>query len=151
MYRRGHHFMEWRIDYPGYAAEILSRRFVELEIESTETMKLKNGLTLEFLDRSKKIVGDRWLVSFAARVEMVVSPNYLEGQDVSEDTLNDIKMLTGEKASYHYNNERNFIDDEKKDAVFKELKESFLDTNLKYLSTPGFPIKLILSKVGNKP
>ena len=120
-------------------------------VESSETMELKNGLTLEVLDRSRKIAGDRWLVSFAARVEIEVSPDALADQDVSEDTLKDISRLAGEKACYHYQDERNFVAGENKDATFKELKERFLDTNLRYLSSPVFPTKLILSKLRDKP
>lgn len=120
-------------------------------VESSETMELKNGLTLEFLDRSRKIAGDRWLVSFAARVEIEVSPDALAGEDVPQDTLRNISRLTGKTVCYRYKNERNFVPGEEKDAAFKELKERFLDTNLRYLSSPGFPIKLILNKTGSIP
>ena len=42
--------------------------------------------------------------------------------------------------------DRNFFDEKEKDKVFKYLKEQFLNTNLGYLSSPGFPCKLILRK-----
>jgi hypothetical protein len=118
-----------------------------LENELTDTIELENGLTLEIRDRSKQIAGDRWFVSFVARVEIEVSPELFEGDEISENQIKDIQALAGEKASYQYENQRNFIDDTEKEKVSKKLKEDFLDTNLKYLSSPGFPKKLILSKI----
>jgi hypothetical protein len=118
-----------------------------LENELTDTIELENGLTLEILDRSKKIAGDRWFVSFVARVEIEVRPELFEGDEISENQIRGIQALAGEKASYQYENQRNFIDDTEKEKVSKKLKAHFLDTNLKYLSSPGFPKKLILSKL----
>ncbi len=112
----------------------------------TEKIKLDNGLTLEIKDRSKPIAGDRWYVAFTARVEIEVNPELFEEDDISEDQIRDIQVVAGETAAYIYENERNFIDKNKKGSVFRELKERFLETNLKYLSRPEFPKKLMLSK-----
>ena len=118
-----------------------------LENELTDTIELENGLTLEIRDCSKQIAGDRWFVSFAARVEIEVRPELFEGDEISEDQIKGIQALAGEKASYRYENQRNFIDDTEKEKVSRKLKEDFLNTNLKYLSSPNFPKKLILSKL----
>ena len=115
--------------------------------ELTDTIELSNGLTLEILDRSKQIAGDRWFVSFVASVEIEVRPELFEGDEISETQMKGIQALAGEKASYQYENQRNFIDDTEKETVSRKLKEDFLDTNLKYLSSPEFPKKLILSKL----
>jgi len=118
-----------------------------LENESNDKIELSNGLTLELLDRSRKIAGDRWVVSFAARVEIDVNPGSLVGDEFSEDQLKGIQALAGEKACYNYETQRNFVADTKKDEILNELRERFLDTNLEYLSSPVFPKKLILSKL----
>ncbi len=118
-----------------------------MENELNDKIALGNGLILELLDRSRKIAGDRWLVSFAARVEINVNPEYLAGDDLSEDQINGIKALAGEKACYNFENQKNFVADIEKDAILKEFREGFLDTNLEYLSSPAFPKKLILSKL----
>lgn len=110
-------------------------------------MELSNGLTLELLDRSRQIAGDRWLVSFAARVEIEVKPENLEGQEISENQIKAIQALAGETAQYNYENQRNFVAEGEKEKVLKEMKERFLDANLKYLSGPELPKKLILSKL----
>ncbi len=113
----------------------------------TEEIELDNGLILKIQNRSKKIAGDRWFVAFTACVEIDVNPELFKGDDISEEQIKGIQALAGETATYTYENERNFIDANKKDSVFQELKESFFDSNLKYLSMPEFPKKLMLSKV----
>ena len=113
----------------------------------TVTIELENGLTLKILDRSKQIAGDRWLVSFAARVETEVRPELFQGEGISENQIRGIKALAGETACYQYQDERNFVSEAEKDRVLNALKERFLDTNLKYLSSPDFPKKLMLSKI----
>jgi hypothetical protein len=113
----------------------------------TDTIELGNGLTLEILDRSKQIAGDRWLVSIAARVETEVRPELFEGEEISERKIKGIQALAGETACYQYEDQRNFVDEAEKDIVIKMLKKRFLDTNLKYLSSPGFPKKLMLHKL----
>ncbi len=118
-----------------------------MENEFNDKIKLSNGLILELLDRSRRIAGDRWFVSFAARIEVDVNPEYLAGDDLSEDQIKGIEALAGEKAFYNYENQRNFVEDTEKDEMLKDFREHFLDTNLKYLSSPVFPKKLILSKL----
>lgn len=113
----------------------------------TDTIELGNGLILEILDRSKQIAGDRWFVSLVARVETEVRPELFEGDEISEDQIRGIRALAGETSCYQYEDQRNFVDETEKDRVLKALKERFLDTNLKYLSCPDFPKKLILSKL----
>lgn len=115
--------------------------------ELNDKIELSNGLILELLDRSRRIAGDRWVVSFAARVEIDVKPEYLAGDDLSEDQIKGIQALAGEKACYNYENQKNFVADTEKDAILKEFREGFLDTNLEYLSSPVFPKKLILRKL----
>jgi len=83
-----------------------------------DKIKLENGLTLEFYDRSRPVASDRWLVSFIARV--------------------------GDKVTYRHEKTRNFIAETEKDQVFDGLKERFLAASLAYLSNPDFPRKLIL-------
>ena len=113
----------------------------------TDTIELGNGLILEILDSSKQIAGDRWFVSIVARVETDVRPELFEGEAISESQIKGIQALAGEKVSYQYKIQRNFVDETEKESVLNALKEQFLDTNLKYLSSPDFPKKLMLSKL----
>jgi len=109
-----------------------------------EKIRLDNGLTLELYDRSRPVAGDRWLVSFVARLEVELKREFSEGPGTPDVSFEDIREAVGDKTHYHHEKTRNFIAETEKDEVFKGLKERFLDANLVYLSSPDFPLKLIL-------
>jgi hypothetical protein len=109
-----------------------------------DKIKLENGLTLELCDRSRRVAGDRWLVSFIAHLEVGVRPEYFEGQHSPNLPFDDVRATVGDKATYRHEKTRNFIAETKKDEVFEGLKERFLAASLTYLSSPDFPRKLIL-------
>lgn len=109
-----------------------------------DEIKLENGLTLELYDRSKRVAGDRWLVSFVACIEVEVRQEYFEGQHAPDLPFDDVRAAVGDKATYRHEKTRNFIAETMKDEVFEGLKERFLAASLTYLSSPDFPRKLIL-------
>jgi len=111
-----------------------------------ERMRLDNGLVLELYDSSKPVAGDRWMVGFAARIEVAVKPDLFSDLATSNLSFEDLRRVVGERAVYRYEKLRNFIDAERKADVFRGLREDFLKTNLGYLSSPHFPRKLILRK-----
>jgi len=111
-------------------------------------MPLENGLTLELYDRSRIVAGDRWLVSFAVRLEVPVVPEYFIGDDSTDVSLEAVMKAVGDKAVYQFEKERNFISEDKKQDVFDGLKQLFLDANLGYLSSRNFPSRLILRQYG---
>lgn len=117
-----------------------------MEKQLIDKIGLENGLTLEFYDGSRCVAGDRWLVSFEARMDVEVKPEYFEGRHTPNIPFDDIRAAVGEKATYDHEKARNFIAETEKDEVFKKLKDRFLDANLGYLSSPDFPRKLILRK-----
>jgi len=57
----------FRIDHP-------------VESKLIDRVPLENGLTLEMFDRSRPVAGDRWLVSFEARIEVKVRREYFPKQ-----------------------------------------------------------------------
>jgi hypothetical protein len=115
-----------------------------VEEQRVEQVRLDNGLVLEIYDCSRPAAGNRWLVCFAARIEVVVRPDHLSDPTISDLSFEDLRRVVGEKAVYRYEKVRNFIDAEQKADVFRGLKENFLKTNLVYLSSVQFPRKLIL-------
>ena len=117
-----------------------------MEGKFIEKMRLENGLTLEMFDHSRHVAGDRWLVSFEAKIEVKVKPEYFVGDSKTAISLEDVRALLGEKATYRYKKERNFIAETEKEAVLKDLKERFLDTNIGYVSSPEFPSRFIHKK-----
>lgn len=111
-----------------------------------DKIKLENGLTLEVYDRSKRVAGDRWLVSFVAHIDVEVKPEYFESVHKQGLAFEDIRTAVGEKVSYRNEKTRNFIAETEKDEVFRGLRERFLGASLGYLASPDFPRKLILRK-----
>ena len=109
-----------------------------------DKIKLENGLTLELHDRSRPVAGDRWLVSFIARIDVEVRPEYFESEHSPDVAFDDVRAAVGDKVTYRHEKTRNFIAETKKDEVFEGLKERFLAASLTYLSSPDFPRKLIL-------
>lgn len=104
-----------------------------------ETIALDNGETLEIHDNSRMISTDAWLVKLIFRIEI----------DLSEKDFNKIPGVTdkqiieklGKTVVYNVERERNFIMAPDRDKVLKEIRDSFLSMNLKYLSHPDFAEK----------
>lgn len=115
-----------------------------IEEKLVDKTRLENGLTLEVYDRSRRVAGDRWVVSFVAHIDVEVRPEYFENLHTRGLAFEDIRAAVGEKVSYRNEKTRNFIAETEKDEVFRGLKERFLGASLGYLSSPDFPRKLIL-------
>ena len=115
-----------------------------MEEKPIHKITLDNGLTLELYDHSRPVAGDRWQVSFVARLEVELKREYFEGPGTPDVSFEEIRKAVGDYAHYHHEKTRNFIAETEKDEVFEGLKERFLDANLVYLSSPDFPLKLIL-------
>ena len=115
-----------------------------MEGKLIDKVRLQNGLALELYDRSKRVAGDRWLVSVVARIEVNVTPEYFEGQHMPDVPFDAIRTAVGHTVTYHHEKARNFISETEKDEVFEGLKERYLAASLGYLSNADFPSKLIL-------
>ncbi len=110
------------------------------------TLDLENGLQLKIYDASRNLVGDRWLVSLIARMEVPVH-KMLEKDDPQPDVNpNEIKALLGDRIIFEQQRERIFVDVEEKESVFKEVYDMFVDSTLQYLSKETFPKHYILKK-----
>jgi hypothetical protein len=114
--------------------------------ELIERIPLDNGLNLELYNRSRPVAGDRWLVSLEARIEIEVKPEYFMGEEMPPVTIEEVKAILGEKITYRYDKQRNFIVETEKEAILNGLKARFLDTTFGYLSSPGFPRRFIERK-----
>ncbi|MFO7972037.1 MAG: hypothetical protein R6U40_09830 [Desulfobacterales bacterium] len=61
-------------------------------------MKLNNGMKLNFYDASRRLAGDRWLVSLIIRMEIPVVEALINDEGKSMDSVGEIKQMLGEKA-----------------------------------------------------
>lgn len=111
-----------------------------------ETKSLANGLSLEMYDRSRRVAGDRSLVTFTAEIEVDVKPEYFEDGKPESPTYDDVKALLGDRVRYAYEGVRNFVPESEKQSVMDELKAYFIDSNLAYVSSPQFARRLVLRK-----
>ncbi|MEW5910381.1 MAG: hypothetical protein AB1659_11315 [Thermodesulfobacteriota bacterium] len=104
---------------------------------------LKNGLSLEFFDASRKLAGDRWRVTLIAVIHIPVREIW-NARNIAGILLSDLLAVIGEEAIYQKKMERNFIDEKEKDSVLASMEDSLSSSQLSYLSHGEFPIRFIL-------
>ncbi len=114
------------------------------------TIDLENGLELKLFDNSKRLAGDRWLVSLIARIEIPTNDPLLKEDGSSPLNFNEAISVLGEKLLFEQKRERIYIDEKEKDEVMKGIQDSFLSTSLSYLSRSDFPKSYLLKKFYEK-
>ena len=109
-----------------------------------KTLDLENGLQLNVYDTSRKLVGDRWLVSLIVRMDVPVTEALKKNSGESVENINEIKDMLGDSVLFEKKREKIFVDTAEKETVFKELCDMFLNSSLNYLSKEIFPKQYIL-------
>ena len=113
-------------------------------------IELKNGQILELYDASRKVAGDRWLVSLIARISIPTDSSLLNNVDLQVGDMEEIRNALGEKIVYEKKRARNFIDEGEKNEILEELMHSFINTSIAYLSNKKFPRNFILKMYQQK-
>ncbi|MFC1813524.1 hypothetical protein ACFL03_12635 [Thermodesulfobacteriota bacterium] len=109
-----------------------------------KTIDLENNMQLNFYDESRKLAGDRWLVSLVIHMEIPVKEALLHDAHSSTETVEEVEKVLGEKVLFEQKRERIFIDEDDKETVFAELNDNFIARTLKYLSRKSFPKKYVM-------
>jgi hypothetical protein len=109
-----------------------------------KTLDLENGLQLKIYDASRKLVGDRWLVSLIVRMDVPVTEALKKDSRQSIGNIIEIKNILGDTVLFEKKREKNFVDAAAKETVFKELCDVFLNSLLNYLSKDIFPKQYVL-------
>ena len=109
-----------------------------------KTLDLENGLQLNVYDASRKLVGDRWLVSLIVRMDVPVTAALKKNSSESVENIDKIKDMLGDSVLFEKKREKIFVDTAEKETVFKELCDMFLNSSLNYLSKEIFPKQYIL-------
>ena len=112
--------------------------------ELIKTLDLENGLQLNVYDASRKLVGDRWLVSLIVRMIVPVTDALEKNSRQPMKSIDEIKDVLGHSVIFEQKRERIFVDSAEKETVFKELCDMFLNSQLNYLSKDIFPKQYIL-------
>ena len=115
-----------------------------------KTIDLENGLELKLYDASRKLAGDRWLVSLIARMEIPTNELLLKKDGSPLLNIDEVRKALGEKLLFEQKREKIFIDEKEKDEVLKEIQDFFLSSSLSYFSHSDFPTKYILKKFNEK-
>lgn len=113
-----------------------------------ESIDLDNGERLDIIDKSRMIAKDTCLVMLIFRIKIEINKKLIE--KIPSITESSIRETLGESVIYEAKHERNFIHDNKKDQVLKDVRDSFLNTNMKYLSHPDFSHKYVIKKYNEK-
>jgi hypothetical protein len=112
--------------------------------ELINTLDLENGLQLNLYEGSRKLAGDRWLVSLIIRMDVSVTEALKKNGRESTESIDEIKGMLGDSVMFEKKREKIFIDKTEKETVFKELCDMFLNSSLNYLSKEIFPKQYIL-------
>jgi len=118
------------------------------EVSNIESIDLENGEILEIINKSRMIAKDTWLIMLIFRIKIEINKIIIEKiKTLSENSIVD---TLGGSVIYEAIHERNFIRENQKDHVLKNVRDSFLNTNMKYLSHPDFSYKYVIKKYNEK-
>ena len=117
-----------------------------MKFKLIKTIDLENGMQLNIFDGSRKLAGDRWLVTMIARIEIPVSEVLIQNGQQAKESVNEIKKVLGEKVLFEQKRERIFVDETDKETIFEEVYDIFLNSTFTYLSTEEFPKRYVLKK-----
>ncbi len=117
-----------------------------MKLQLIKTIDLENSMQLNILDGSRKLAGDRWLVTMIARIEIPVSEVLIQDGQQSKENVEAIIKVLGEKVLFEQKRERIFVVETEKETIFEEVYDIFLNSTLTYLSNKKFPQRYVLKK-----
>jgi hypothetical protein len=106
---------------------------------------LDNGLTLEFWDHSRPLVGDRWFVRLEARIAIPVRAETLP-PELTAHAASVVEAL-GEEIIFSHTEERNFIAASEAPRLLKDMQERILALAPRYFGHADFAARFIRKKV----
>ena len=116
--------------------------------KSVTVIELENGLRLQLEDISRKISEDAFVVKVLLSIDFIFTQEDAESMDMTLASLVDI--LGSTTIRFEKVLERNFINAKDKESVLKDMIDSYLTTNQRYLSHPDFKKGVIRRKVIEK-
>lgn len=105
-----------------------------------EKITLPNDLVLEIWDASRSIAIDTTKVELVVKLPIEVNPSYFD----KPEQYNKAIEAFGNQVLFEYRNERTFVNNSEKNAVFQNLLESFKKAALHYLSRRSFPQNFVV-------
>jgi len=117
---------------------------------SLASHKLKNGLTMAFLDKSRKIAADRWYIHIQVEIRIPVQKKWFAKESIDDGQYLAILDTLGEEVVFSQKKERNFVSEEDKDEIVKEICDHALQTGLTYCASDIFAARTILKAFREK-
>lgn len=114
-----------------------------MEEKIIKTLTLENGLTLEIVDKSRPIAGDRWLVQLNARIAVPLTDELVGSIPRGELLHREYGLILDYEAEL----KRHFIGDNERDRVFQGFLDTVMKEKLPYLSHPDFAKKLAVLRL----
>jgi hypothetical protein len=111
-----------------------------------KTIDLENSMQLNIFDCSRKLAGDRWMVTMIARIEIPVTEVLVQEGHQTKESVDEIIKVLGEQVLFEQTRERIFVDEKEKANTFEEVCDIFLNSTLTYLSSKEFPQRYVLKK-----
>ena len=105
---------------------------------------LVNGLTLEFWDHSRPLVGDRWFVRLEARIAIPVRAETLPPELKAHAAL--VVEALGEEIIFSQQEERNFIAAADAPGLLQEMQDRVLALARGYFGHADFAARFIRKK-----
>ncbi len=112
--------------------------------------ELKNGLNMVFLDQSKKIAADRWYIHIEVEIRIPVQKKWFSEESIDEGHFHVILDSLGEEVVFRQKRERNFVSEEAKDRIVKEICDHALQMGQTYCSSDTFAARTILKAFREK-
>ena len=102
-------------------------------------------MAINFIDRSRKIAGDRWLVELIGEMEIPIAQDLWDPVSESDhDLLDCIRKKLGDRLQFSISRIRNFVADDDKEDVLNELISRFEENIVPYTNKPDFVRKLFM-------
>ena len=121
-----------------------------MEDNIIKQVELQNGLTVKMVDRSKKLIGDRYQVILQAEMKIPITQAIVQGDEYLESCFTDLQRMFGDHVLFSQKREKTFVDEKDKESVLSTMIESFINDMIPYLSRPYFPIKFINKQYADK-
>jgi len=112
--------------------------------------ELKNGLTLEFLDKSKKIAADRWYIHIRVEIRIPVQKKWFAKDSIDDGQFRAILNALGEEVVFSQKKERNFVSEKVKDQIVEEICDQALRIGHTYCASDTFAARTILKSFRDK-
>ena len=121
-----------------------------MEGKILKQVKLQNDLTVTMIDRSKKLIGDRYQVILHAEMKIPIRQEIIQSDEHLGSCMTELQRLFGDHVLFSQKREKTFVDEKDKESLLRTMIESFMNDMIPYLSRPDFPVRFINKKYTDK-